>query len=251
MEPCTYLAWDSEFFGIPIARLNHRRLSPVHWPQVADWCRRHGIACLYFLADAGDRPTIRLAEAEGFRLVDVRVEMQCLLSETDPGQDAGPGHRLHIRSTEARDITALEEIAALAHQDSRFFFDEGFPPSLCRRLYALWIRKSCQGSAEQVFTALVEEKPVGYISLRRVPRETGRIDLVGVDPSHRGRGIGRALLAAALDWFDSKGVSKVKVGTQSRNLASQRLYQRCGFRVCEVGIWYHKWFKEPIRGEYP
>ena len=224
-------------------------MTPDLWQETAAWCQEHDIACLYFLADPGHNPTIRLAEAMGFRLVDIRVEMQLSLSGISSPGGGRPEHDLRIRATRARDLPALEDIAAQVHQDSRFFFDEGFPAARCRQLYALWVRKSYQGFADQVMTALVEGRPAGYIALHREAPATGRIGLVGVLPSRQGRGIGQALLKDALGWFAQQGMAQAKVTTQGRNLASQRLYQRCGFRVCEVGLWYHKWFKEPTPGE--
>jgi GNAT superfamily N-acetyltransferase len=184
-----------------------------------------------------------------FRLVDIRVEMQISLPGVASPGEGKVDHDLLIRTTRARDLPALEDIAAQAHQDSRFFFDEGFPAARCRQLYALWVRKSYQGFADRVMTALVEGRPVGYIALHREAPSAGRIGLVGVLPSRRGRGIGQALLKDALGWFAQQGMVQARVTTQGRNLASQRLYQRCGFRVCEMGLWYHKWFHKPGPGE--
>lgn len=250
-EPCTYLAWDSDFFGIPIARVAGSRLTPALWREAEAWLREHGIACLYFLADAGHRPTIRLAEEMGFSLVDVRVDMLRRLSKPSPAANDRPDETISIRTAEDDDLAALEAIAARVHEDSRFFFDEGFPETRCRELYTLWIRKSCQGFADQVLTALVEGRPKGYISLHREPEAAGRIGLLGVASSHRARGVGRALVKEALSWCAREGMTQVSVATQARNLASQRLYQRCGFQIREVGLWYHKWFDTPTRGARP
>jgi hypothetical protein len=30
--------------------------------------------------------------------------------------------------------------------------------------------------------------------------------------------------------------------TQGRNLAAQRLYQRTGFLIRDLQLWYHKWY---------
>ncbi len=247
-EPCTYLPWDSDFFGLPIARVAGSRLTPALWREAVNWLREHDIACLYFLADAGHRPTIRLAEEIGFSLVDVRVDMMRRLSGSSLTVNERSHNTISIRTAEDHDLAALEDIAARVHEDSRFFFDEGFPDTLCRELYSLWIRKSCQGFADQVLTALVEGCPKGYVSLHRESGGAGRIGLLGVAVSHRARGVGRALVSEALRWCAREGMRRVSVATQARNLASQRLYQRCGFQIREVGLWYHKWFDTPIRG---
>ena len=52
----------------------------------------------------------------------------------------------------------------------------------------------------------------------------------------------KALIAAALDWCEAEGAEEVAVVTQGRNVAAQRLYQRCGFVTQRLELWYHKWF---------
>ena len=47
---------------------------------------------------------------------------------------------------------------------------------------------------------------------------------------------------AALAWFSESGVRDVQVVTQGRNRAALRLYQRCGFVIEAVELWYHRWF---------
>src|ERR1035441_5781677 len=54
-------------------------------------------------------------------------------------------------------------------------------------------------------------------------RREGQIGLVGVGPEVRGRGIGKNLVLAAIDWFRTQGVHEVTVVTQGNNRAAQRL----------------------------
>ena len=49
-------------------------------------------------------------------------------------------------------------------------------------------------------------------------------------PSHRGRGIGSALLDAVDEAFEAQGVRDVIVGALAGNEAALRLYRRRGFR---------------------
>ncbi|HEY7386796.1 MAG TPA: GNAT family N-acetyltransferase [Beijerinckiaceae bacterium] len=54
-------------------------------------------------------------------------------------------------------------------------------------------------------------------------------DLV-VDPAHRGKGIGRVLLDAALAALSERGAARVVISTAERNEAAQRLFASAGFR---------------------
>jgi ribosomal protein S18 acetylase RimI-like enzyme len=51
-----------------------------------------------------------------------------------------------------------------------------------------------------------------------------------VDPEYRGRGIGRLLLGAALDYLKSRGAPRVLLSTAEQNERAQRLFASVGFR---------------------
>ena len=59
-------------------------------------------------------------------------------------------------------------------------------------------------------------------------------DSIYVAPQAQGRGVGRALLAAALASADRAGIWMVQTGIFPENQASVRLHAACGFRV--VGV---------------
>jgi dTDP-4-amino-4,6-dideoxy-D-galactose acyltransferase len=212
--------------------------------SLLSWCAAESIDCLYFLAAADDETTVRLAEDNQFRFVDIRLTFERQLadiapvSETEDSRDS----QKPIRLSTPDDVPALRSIARASHLDSRFYFDAGFPAHLCDLLYETWIEKSCQGYADAVLVAEHLGRPVGYISCHLPDDETGEIGLVGVDASAQGLGLGQRLVEAALDWFAAQGRRRVTVVTQGRNCKAQRLYQKCGFKTQSVRLWYHRWF---------
>jgi ribosomal protein S18 acetylase RimI-like enzyme len=66
-----------------------------------------------------------------------------------------------------------------------------------------------------------------YMALRG---PAGVLHDIIVDPEHRGQGVGRLLLKAALEFFKSRGVPRVVLSTAERNEKAQRLFARMGFR---------------------
>lgn len=54
----------------------------------------------------------------------------------------------------------------------------------------------------------------------------GYVQWVCTDPAHRGRGLGRAVVQAVLDWFDAQGVRKVELHASA---AGEALYRSMGF----------------------
>ena len=65
------------------------------------------------------------------------------------------------------------------------------------------------------------------------PRE-GAIQNLGVHPDYRDRGIGRALLAHALQGFQIAGCTHAQLEVTVQNTAAVRLYERMGFRRIET-----------------
>jgi TDP-D-fucosamine acetyltransferase len=201
------------------------------------WCRSEQIDCLYFLADVSNPTASDLAQKHQFRLVDIRLT----LSGTAPAQSTVKTPKVVVRPAIEGDIDDLKAIARVSHQDSRFFADQRFPRERCEALYAVWIEKSVRGSADAVLVATVERQARGYAACRILQPTAGQIGLLAVAPNAHRQGIGQTLLAAAMDWFYARGIERVSVVTQGRNIYAQRLYQRAGFLTESIYLWYHAW----------
>jgi ribosomal protein S18 acetylase RimI-like enzyme len=246
LRVCEILPWDSDFFKIRIGRLTGDRLSWEIAAGADQWADRNGVQCVYFLARVDDPTSIQIARDYCYDLVDIRLTLARSELREDPGLTTSRSDVL-IRAAEPKDLTTLQAMARLGHGDTRFFTDSHFPRQRAEELYSTWITLESQGRAAQVLVAVSPEGlPQGYISchLDRVKR-LGQIGLVGVGGEVRGKGIGKALVLAALDWFGSNGALEATVVTQGRNFLAQRLYQRCGFMTQNVQLRYHKWFTRP------
>ena len=222
---CEYLEWDSEFFGRRIARAKISRLTDKLAGRIEEWCALERIECLYFLADSTDQVTTRVAQSRGFRFVDARLTFE----RSRECGEIGEAHGLAFRDAEERDIPALREIARNAHRDSRFYYDGRFTKRQCEELYETWIEKSCRGWAKKVFVAVTGAGVEGYLTCHVAESRIGQIGLVGVKATARGKGLGRGLVMHAARWFEQEDAEKIRVVTQGRNVAAQRLYQKCGF----------------------
>lgn len=247
LEPCEFLSWDTNFFGRRIARITEHRLNPQRVKAILEWCKIHAIECIYFLADSDHAETVRMAEDYGFRLVDIRVTLQYNIGDGKDHLRIGLPQTVRVRQSRQSDILALQAIARTSHGDSRFYFDPCFSKDSCEALYKTWIKRSCEGYADVVLVAEVNDQPVGYVSCHLIDNTPhGQIGLVGVGSQAWGRGVGETLIDHCLYWFAEHGVKVVSVVTQGRNVAAQRLYQRCGFLTHSIQIWYHKWLSDCI-----
>ena len=66
----------------------------------------------------------------------------------------------------------------------------------------------------------------------------GWIPNLAVDPSHQGKGLGRALLLHALDFFRRSGSQVAKIETLEQNALGQSLYASLGFKEVARQIHY-------------
>ena len=243
---CQYRDWDSEFFGDRIAQITVNRLTPKDMDTIMRWCAAQTIDCLYFFAETDDGETVSIAESNRFNLVDIRITLEKHLA-----RNPVPEHEFSngiIRLSTSGDISSLKAIASKSYQDSRFYYDPNFPNARCEALYETWIEKSCQGYADTVLVAELEGQPIGYVSCHLLDQVTGKIGLVGLSVDAQGKGFGKRLIHASLQWFAKQGTEQVTVVTQGRNVKAQRLYQKWGFLTQSVQLVYHRWFKY-VKGE--
>lgn len=59
----------------------------------------------------------------------------------------------------------------------------------------------------------------------------GEIYIIGAHPNHQGRGLGRALVLAGLDWLHSQGLTVGMLYVEANNESAVRLYLRLGFEI--------------------
>lgn len=70
--------------------------------------------------------------------------------------------------------------------------------------------------------------PVAYVGVTSYPG-WGHLDRIAVDPALQGRGLGRQVLAFAVETLVAAGARRVALSTQETNVRSQRLYEAAGF----------------------
>ncbi|PIJ50770.1 TDP-D-fucosamine acetyltransferase [Erwinia sp. OLTSP20] len=207
------LPWESEFFGIRCGRLILDGGLPLSGLSMAE----------YALVQA-KVPAQRSAELDalsngGFRLVDGEIDF---LFSTDSAVRPAA-----IKIARSDNIPLLRAAAARLFVHSRFR-PPWFKLDDCQRFYACWIENAVTGCFDdQCLLALDHSGDIaGFVSLRRLDDDTARVGLLGALIS--GQGTGQRLIGAALDWARAQRLSRLRVATQTSNLAAMRLYTRCG-----------------------
>jgi dTDP-4-amino-4,6-dideoxy-D-galactose acyltransferase len=233
-----YLDWDSDFWGFPVGKLEGSLLREGEVENILAWCNENEIRCLYFAADGSDAETLQRTHGAGFQFVDVRVDLELAGSHLPVKCGTDPEVRRVVRE----EVQAIQKIARKAHHDTRFFKDLNFDRSKCEELYARWIHRDFElGNVLGCFPHKRQDAS-GYITLAMESPGCARIGLIAVEKTLRGQGAGRQLLDAALRTAVEMGAASIRVATQGTNVPALKLYEKVGFRVRDVKIWFHKWF---------
>ena len=240
------LAWDTRVLSMPAARLElyvdgpydeGRATAGALLAAAVQSSREQGLRHLSIRVDAGDDAAVHTLEAQDFLNVDALMTFAAATAAlpSSPAPLAG----IAVRIATPADAGAVGTIAADSFRDGRFHADPSVPARVARDVYRTWAAACCDGSAADAsFVAEDSTGAVAFIACRmlrdtavHLQRATGTIPLIASGEAVRGRGVGLALIGAAAEWFRSEAAAVVEVGTQLRNIAAGRLYERCGFRL--------------------
>jgi dTDP-4-amino-4,6-dideoxy-D-galactose acyltransferase len=238
MPPIETLEWDTAFFGVQIGRISLGSGTREQLSEAVDWADRNEFDCLYWLIDAGDANSPRAAEDCGFHLVDIQITFETALCR---GRISNEPLLSCVRLFEPGDLPGLLALGRESHRASRFFFDGSFGDDQCAAMYEEWIKRGLRRESNIVLVAEHENQFAGYCVCQVSGDRVGNIELIAVSPEFHRCHIGTALISAALHHFEHSGMQFATVVTQGRNIASQRLYQKCGFVTKAMKLWYHRW----------
>lgn len=84
--------------------------------------------------------------------------------------------------------------------------------------------------ADLITVAEVDGQIVGY-QLTTANRNGAHLARLAVSPSWQGHGLGAALVANMIEYYEARGVHELTVNTQDSNAASLNVYQRLGFQL--------------------
>jgi dTDP-4-amino-4,6-dideoxy-D-galactose acyltransferase len=245
------LPWDSERLDTTAARIDYLvaagsyreqcliKQSLLDEAQVE--IQRRGVRHLSIRIDASDLSSLHVLEKAGFITVDAILTFALDLSPQKPLTWAGD---FTVRLANAGDAEQAAALAQTAYLYDRFHSDPFISRAQADQLHAVWLDNSCTGKTADA--VIVAEDPTGLLgfvtcslqpdSAARLGRKIGSIVLVAVAERARGLGVGHATTMAALEWFRQQDCDLVEVGTQLRNIAASRLYQKCGFRMVGSSI---------------
>ncbi len=118
--------------------------------------------------------------------------------------------------------------------DSLVFPSLGTPEGCRRIMHDIVGRSGFLPQATWLVVTADSQEPCGTIQGVRVGDTLGAVQNLGVVPAYRRRGLGKALLARAMEGFRDAGLSEVYLEVTADNTPAIRLYEQLGFSVVRI-----------------
>jgi dTDP-4-amino-4,6-dideoxy-D-galactose acyltransferase len=202
-------------------------------------CRDRGVRFLSLRLPEDDRTALHAAESVGFKV------LESYLTFTRPMEDALPLDA-RVRIARPDEVEPVAELAGRAFRYNRFLSDSLIPDRLARLSRSEWVRNSFKGRAEAIYVAEDEGRLAGFLLLKsKVDNRGARagvIDLIAVDSEHAGKGLGMALVSAAVHHYND-AADYLEVGTQAKNIPAVNLYIKSGFKIAKSEFTLHHHLK--------
>ncbi len=148
----------------------------------------------------------------------------------------GCGERLRFTPANLSDEATLAALESLDHAAFPWIWWNS------RREFQAYGR----GPGVEVFLADDGEEPVGYFGITSY-WGWGHLDRIAIHPRYQGFGLGREMLAFAVQRLAEAGARRIGLSTQRTNRRSQRLYETFGFRrsLSSDYCLYGRWLQRP------
>lgn len=142
-----------------------------------------------------------------------------------------------VRRAASNDVHVLAALNGVVHEMHLARRPDYFKPVRADDV-AAWFRSRLDEPTTAAWIAEADGRPVGYVltffhERGENPFHRGRrwceIDQIAVDPEWRRRGIGRALMAAALEEADKRGLRDVELFSWAFNTEAHAMFRGLGF----------------------
>lgn len=244
-----HLPWMSEHFGLKMYSIRHllaRSDSPLVHARLLRYVIEElpEVDFLDCRVAVDDVYAAHALEACAFRYVG---------SEIFLGQKIGPNSQpqclpgIEFRRCRREDRSEILRIVREAHVHNRFVYDPIFEETAAKSLYCRLVTNSFDDNEFEFIVADSGNTIEGFVTLKMntsfshaVGISCGSLDLIGVRPEKRNRGLGAALNRAALYRMAQQRMQYVAVRTLASNYPALRICLQTGFTVTSTTLLFHR-----------
>lgn len=231
------LDWDTNFFGVKIARIIPTTLDEKELSEILSLLRKNEVQLVYWTSKLKMKEHL-INKLGGF-LVDTKTTFTIAFRSLDFDKNISTSAIEPF--IDSMSINDLECLAIQSGKYSRFFIDPNISHDKFEDLYKIWINRSLQKEiASEVLLIRHFEKIIGMVTLVE-EKGRGDIGIIAVDINYRANHYGEKLVRAAQRWFLENGFEYGQVVTQQQNTPACNLYKKCGYKIEKVDFFYHFW----------
>ncbi|MEJ9250818.1 GNAT family N-acetyltransferase, partial [Bacillus thuringiensis] len=95
---------------------------------------------------------------------------------------------------------------------------------------ATWLQKMMTSPSHKVYSALINEKAIGTITVTEQEQST-TLSGFAVHPSYQGKGYGKDILNYMVHTLITEGTSTIELDVETKNNHALKLYTQCGFKI--------------------
>ena len=155
-----------------------------------------------------------------------------------------------IRRLEDADVATVVAFSLAAWAPVFASIDAELGPEVYGLLFPDWrsaqanaVEATCRASENDVWVAVVDDRPVGFVAMGVVDEDAtraGEIHMIAVDPAHQGAGVGASLMQRAIAEIKAQGVdlAVVATGADPGHAAARALYEKLDFNALHLVRYY-------------
>ena len=155
-----------------------------------------------------------------------------------------------LRPLEHADLEAVVALGLNAWTPVFASLEAALGPSVYGLLFPDWrsaqadaIRAICTAAEHEVWVAVVDGRPVGFVAVGMIDEDAtraGEIHMIAVDPAYQRTGVGASLMQQAITQIKARGVdiAVVATGGDPGHASARALYEKFGFTPLPLVRYY-------------
>ena len=162
----------------------------------------------------------------------------------------GQSEPVHIRLFDPSDAPTVLDLSLRAWAPVHISIRNALGPDINDALQPDWrarqkddVEAVLCATTSNVWVADLDDVVVGFVAVRiHEDRRIGEIDMLAVDPTHQGTGVGTALTVFALEWIREAGIGVAMVGTGADpgHAPARRTYEKAGMQFVPMARYFMK-----------
>lgn len=228
------LAWDSEFFGYKVGKVDLQNLT-----QNQDFeLDRQDYKLIYIFSNPNNKALEEKIKALGAKFLDRKTEYKLDLRKIKPKILQNDEISFKFLTEENYKLDLIN-LAYESGRNSRFKLDPNLDNEEFKKLYDIWLLNSLKKEiAFDTIGMFYNNNLIGFITLGLKHNEAN-IGLLSIDSNYQNRGLGGLLLSFCFDYLKNKNFNFVYVTTQGLSLQATKFYEKNDFKILNQVDIYH------------